>query len=328
MLAKIVMTAALLLAAADAPRFSVVNRIAGPDGGYDYLSVDSERQRLYVGREYGVMAVDLATNKVIDRLVTAKDVAAVLIIPDSPLMLSTEYDGGTVVLFNRASGAVKTRIEVGKSPDAAMYDPSSKLVFVMNADSNDATILDVKRRKAVATLPLGGKPEAGVANGHGQVFVNIEDKAEIAVVDVKSRTVTNRIKLAGCIEPAGIAYDPVSDTLISACHNGVARLVNAVTGASRGAVAIGQDADGAIFDGPHRTVWIPCKDGTLTWFRLEANGKVTAVDSMQTEPGARTAALDPKTGRLYLAAGQSTPDGKPVPGSFKILVVAPTPPPG
>ena len=326
MLAKIVMAAALLLAAADAPRFSVVDRIAGPDGGYDYISVDSELQRVYVGREYGVMAVDLATNKVIDKFVAANDVAAVLIIPDTKLMLSTEYDAGSVVLFDRTSGAVKKRIKVGKSPDAALYDASSKLVFVMNADSNDTTIIDVKRGKVVATVPLGGKPEAGVADGKGQVFINIEDTAEIAVLDVKSRTVTTRFKLPGCVEPTGIAYDPGSATLISACHNGVARLVNAGNGASRGAVAIGQNADGAIFDGPHRTVWVPCADGTLSWFRLEMNGKVTAVDSMRTEPGARTAALDPKTGRLYLASGQSTPDDKPVAGSFKILVVAPTPP--
>jgi DNA-binding beta-propeller fold protein YncE len=310
------MGAALVLAAASSPHYSVVERIPGPDGEYDYISVDGER--VYVAREHGVMVVNLATRAVTERLVEIASASAVLVIPGTNLMLTTEYDADQVVLFDRDTGAVKARIPAGKAPDGALYDPVSALAFVMNAKSNDVTLIDLTQAKAVGTLALNGKPEAGVADGHGHVFINIEDTAEIAVVDSKSRKVTKRIKLDDCVEPTGIAYDSVGATLVSACHNGIARLIDAQTGASRGAVKIGADADGALFDSERRIVWIPGDDGTLTWFRLETNGRVTVVDNVPTEPGARTAALDPKTGRIYLPAQQT-------PGTFKVLVVAPTP---
>jgi YVTN family beta-propeller protein len=312
-------------AATPQPRHAVIERIAGPDGGYDYLSIDSARQRLFVGREFGVMAVDLATKKVTEKLLAADDVAAVLIIPGTDLMLATAYDANTAILFNRTTGAVQARIATGKSPDAAFHEPSSGLVFVMNADSNDTTVIDLKAAKAVATIPMGGKPEAATADGRGFVFINIEDTAEVAVVDVASRKVIRRLKLAGCVEPTGIAYDAATGTLISACHNNVVKLTDARTGADRGSVKVGKDADGAIFDAKSRLAYIPCDDGTLTIFQLDAQAMVRVVEVVTTQPGARTAAFDPQTGRIYLAANKSTADDKEVPGTFNILVVAPAP---
>lgn len=328
MLNSLVLGAALALAAGNAPRFAVVDTIPGPDGPYDYVSVDSERQRLFVARKFGVTAVDLATKKVTRQLVGANDTSAVLMIPGTDLMLSTEYGGTTAVLFDRETGKVKNRVQVGKAPDAATYDPASRLVFVMNTKSNDTTLVKIENGKAqaVATVLLGGRPESAVADGNGLVFVNIEDGAEVAVIDSKERRVTKRLKLEGCVEPTGIAYDSASATIISACHNGVARLVDARTGKSRGAVKIGSDADGAIFDSERRIGWIPADDGTLTWFRLETTGRVTIVDNVKTEPGARTAALDAKTGRVYLPVQQKKSEDDLAPGTFRILVVAQTPP--
>src|SRR5262245_8073502 len=128
MLNSLVLGAALALAAGNVPRFAVVESIAGPDGPYDYVTVDSERQRVFVARKFGVTAVDLTTKKVTNKLVDANDTSAVLMIPGTNLMLSTEYDGTTVVLFDRATGQVKNRVVVGKAPDAAAYDPASQLV--------------------------------------------------------------------------------------------------------------------------------------------------------------------------------------------------------
>jgi hypothetical protein len=102
--------------------------------------------------------------------------------------------------------------------------------------------------------------------------------------------------------------------------------LDARTGKSRGAVKIGNDADGAIFDSERRIGWIPADDGTLTWFRLETTGRVTIVGNVETEPGARTAALDAKTGRVYLPVQQESSEDELVPGTFRILVVAQTPP--
>lgn len=307
--------------------YSVIERIAGPDGGYDYLSVDSARQRLFVGREYGVMAIDLATKTVTARLIEANDVAAVLLIPGTDLMLSTIYGADHAVVFDRATGVVKARIATGKGPDAALYEPASGLVFVMNAGSRDVTVIDVRTATAIATIPMGGKPEAAASDGQGRVYINIEDTAEVAVVDVAARKVVGRKALPGCVEPTGLAYDAGTTTLISACHNSVAKLMDARTGTDRGSVTIGRNADGAIFDARRRLAYIPCNDGTLTIFHLDEKGSARVVDVVTTQPGARTAALDPETGRVYLAASQSTVDATgesvAIPGTFNILVVAP-----
>ncbi|MEJ0039537.1 MAG: membrane dipeptidase [Gammaproteobacteria bacterium] len=317
-----------MVAAAPEARYGVVDRIPAPDGGFDYLSVDSARQRLFVGRGYGVMAVDLGSRTVINELLKADDVASVLIIPETDRMLVTAGGSNEAILMDRGTGAVQARIGTGKAPDAAFFEPASGVVFVMNSEDESATIIDLKRMRALATLPLGGKPEAGVSDGKGRAYVNIEDKAQIAVIDVAARQVVKRLALPGCVEPTGIAYDAATLTLISVCHNGVAKLIDARTGADRGSVPIGADADGAIFDPQRRLAYVPCDDGTLTLFRLDARAKPYIVAVVSTQPGARTAAVDPATGRIYLASRKTDVAGKRIPGTFNVLVVDRLPPAG
>ncbi len=314
-------------AAAKAPRYAVVDQIAGPDGRYDYASVDSAAKRLFVGRGDGVMAIDLTTRAVTPVLTPGEGVAAVLILPGTRLMLSTNGDADTAMIVDRATGRRTATIPTGTDPDGAAFDARSGIAFVMNGESRDVTLIDPVGAAALATIKVGGTPEGAVADGAGHVFVNIEDTAEIARIDIAKRKVTARYRLAGCEEPTGIAHDPVTGLLISACHNGVATLVDARTGAARGSFAIGRMADGAIFDAVRRLVYVPCDDGTLTIVALDRRGRPSPVATVNTQVGARTAALDPKTGRLYLPAHDFAPgpDGAPqrVPGTFKVLVVAP-----
>lgn len=329
---RLVATLLLLLACAGAQAgessYSVISTIPAPDGDYDYMSVDSAKQRLYVARAYGVMVVDLASGKVTPKLLdTGTWLSAVLLIPGTNSILSTVYDENRALLFDRSSGAIEARIPAGKGPDAALFEPNSKLAYVMNGESGDVSVIDTAAKKVVATVPVGGKPEAAASDGHGKVFVNIEDKADIAVLDVTSHKVIGRYALPGCEEPTGLAYDAKSGLLISACHNGKAKLIDAKSGADRGTVEIGRDADGAIFDETRRFVYIPCNDGTLTIFHLDQAGRAASIASVKTASGARTAALDEKTGRIYLPAVDTKQDaaGKEheVPGTFRILVVAP-----
>ncbi|MBL8271266.1 YncE family protein [Steroidobacter sp.] len=313
------------LAADAAAPYSVVQHIKAQDGGYDYVSVDSTAHRLYMARNDGVMTVDLQTNKVTPHFVAGNEVAAVLIIPDSSLMLSTNWASNQATLFDRHSGQIKAQIPVGKGPDAALYDPASKLVFVMNGESNDVTLVDLTKAKAVATIPVGGKPEAAASDGHGRVYLNIEDTAEIVVIDSNTHKVVTRYAMKGCEEPTGLALDAVTGLLISACHNSVAKLIEARTGADKGSATIGEGADGAIFDSVKRLVFIPSNNGTLTVLKLDANGKVQPVQQVRTHEGARTAAFDPSTDRLYLPSANFV-DGKDgereaVAGTFEVLVV-------
>jgi len=309
------------LAQSPEARYALLDRIPAPDGGFDYLSVDSARQRLFIGRSYGVAAIDLATRTVIGKLVEADDVAAVLIIPDTDRMLVTASGSNEALLINRVSGKVLNRILTGKGPDAALYDPSTGHALVMNGESNDASVVDLAAARVVATIPLGGKPESGVADGAGRVFVNIEDTAEIAVVDIRARRVLNRIPLSGCVEPTGMAFDAVTGTLISACHNRIAKLIDSRSGADRGSVSIGQDSDGVVFDALRRLVYVSCEDGTLVVFHLDPQARAHPVQVVATQAGARTLALDSVTGRVYLASRKTDANGKRIPGTFNILVV-------
>jgi len=307
--------------------YSVVDRFPGPDGGYDYISVDSAAQRVFVGREDGVMTIDLASRKVTPAFVAGEDVAAVLIIPGTPLMLSTNGDANTATLFDRNTGAVRATIPTGKEPDAAQYDERSGTLFVMNGESEDITFIDLKKAAAVATVAVGGKPEAAASDGKGRLYVNIEDKAEIAAIDIASRRLVAHFKLPQCDEPTGLAYDAASHSLISACHNHVAKVIDAGTGADKGTVAIGQGADGAIFDAERRLVYVSCMDGTLWIFPLSRDGKAGEAAKRSTAHGARTEALDVKTGRLYLPRSEyklgADGERKRVPGTFEVLVVSP-----
>lgn len=306
---------------------SVVDRFAGPDGGYDYISVDSDTQRVFVGREDGVMTIDLRSRKVTPAFVAGEDVAAVLIIPGTPLMLSTNGDANTATLFDRNTGTVQATIATGKEPDAAQYDAGTGTLFVMNGESEDITFIDLKKAAAVATVAVGGKPEAAVSDGNGRLYVNIEDKAEIAAIDIASRRLVAHYKLPQCDEPTGLAYDPQSHSLISACHNHVAKVIDAATGADRGTVAIGQGADGSIFDAQRRLAYVSCIDGTLWIFPLSHDGKAGEATKVTTAYGARTEALDAKTGHLYLprAEYKAGADGerKRVPGTFEVIVISP-----
>ncbi|HEY0412032.1 MAG TPA: hypothetical protein VGD66_02685 [Allosphingosinicella sp.] len=321
--------AAAVLAAggqAAGPGPAVVERIAGPDGGWDLLSVDPDHRRLLVARSDGVMAVDLSTGAVTARFVPGARLHAVLAIPHSHLGLATSGQTNQALIFDTATGAVRAAVPTGANPDAAIYDPRSRTIWVMNAKDGTATVIDPAGAKAVATVAIGGALELPALDGRGHLFVNVEDRNEIAEVDIARRRVVRRIPLAGCDEPTGLAYLG-SDMLVSACANGVAKLVRASTGKALGDIAIGPRPDGAFYDAARRRAYIPSGgDGTLTV--IDTSGRLPrAIARVATQTAARTGAVDPATGKVYLPAARFTPPAAPgqrpkmVPGSFEVLVV-------
>ncbi len=308
------------------PVWRVVNTLKAPEGSYDYASIDVEARQLFIGRQYGVIAVDLTTNAV-RTLIKRDDVASVLLIPGTNLMLTTNNGADTATLLNRRTGQSVAEIKTGKGPDGAFYDANSGLAFVMNGDSEDITLIDIKAGKAIGTIAAGGAPEAGASDGKGRVYINIEDRNEVLVIDVASRKPVARYPLPGCNEPTGLTYDAATGLLIPVCHNRIAKLIDAVTGADKGSISIGAGADGSLFDPKTRIGYIPCIDGTLTIYRLDEAGKATVLQTVATSDGARTAALDPVTGRLYLPAATVERDEKGeylrADKNFSVVVVGP-----
>jgi DNA-binding beta-propeller fold protein YncE len=318
---------AIAAAPGPAPNYHVVGKLAAGDGGWDILSVDPVDQRLYIGRPDGVTAIDLKTGKATDKIVPGQRVHSALVIPGTHEVVSTNGETNNALLFDGRTGKVRATIPTGKKPDAAAWDPATRTLWIMDPGSGEATVVDVKSAKVLATVPVGGSLEFATADGHGHMYVNVEDKNEVAVIDTRARKVVSRFRVAGCEGPTGIAYDAAAREILSACgENGVA-IVSATDGRQIAMLPIGKGADGAAFDARRNLALVPAgHDGNLTLIQLGAAPKV--IGQIPTAVSARTIALDPSTGRAYLPSATMSPAPagerpKPVPGSFRVLVVSP-----
>ena len=291
---------------APALAYRVQDATPSRDGSFDYVSVEQPSGHVFIGRSFGVEMLDGGRmTTVLDR----KVVASVLLIGPR-LLLTTNSGTHSTTLMDRVDRRVLADIPTGKSPDGAAWDEASGQAFVMNGGSEDITVIDVAARRAVARIELDAVPEAAVVDGAGHLFVNLEEKNEIAVIDIATRRVTARYALPGCDEPTGLAFDPLTRLLASACHNGVLKFVDSRDGRDRGQLAIGQGADASIFDPARRVGFVPCLDGTLAIYRLDELGRVTATQQLKTRPGARTAGYDSRLDRLYVAVADVERDAK------------------
>ena len=166
---------------------------------------------------------------------------------------------------------------------------------------NSATVIDAKTAKVVATIPLGGSPEfAAVDQRPGRVYCNIEDKSEVVAIDTAKHEVVARWPLAPGEEPTGIALDAAHHRLFSACHNKMMAMLDTRSGKVVATVPIGTGVDGCAFDEATQLAFASCGEGVTTIAKEETPDKLTVVQTLQTERGARTIALDPKTHRIYL----------------------------
>ena len=318
---------ALLAGAAHAAGggYHVVDRIAGPDGGWDYPFVDTVNNRVLLTRGAYVMSVDLATKAVNPTFATAQGSHAAIPVNGGAQVLITNGQTNTATIVDGKTGALLATIPTGKGPDAAVLDPASGLVLVMDHAGGDITLVDPKAMKAVGTIPVGGTLEFGAVDGAGKAFVNVEDKGELVVIDIAGRKVTARYKLAGCEGPTGLAYAPADKMLISTC-DGVADITAAATGKLVASIKIGDGADGVAFDPKQKLAFAAGgASGTMTVISI-AGGKALLVETVPTQITARTITVDDRTGRVYLPAAMRVPPVPPskrptnAPGSFQLLV--------
>jgi DNA-binding beta-propeller fold protein YncE len=296
------------------------------DARLDYASIDGVSRRLYVARGFGVTAVDLDTEQTTRQLVAGQHVHAVIPLPVGRA-LSTNGDSNTATLFDGKTGEVFAQIVTGSDPDAAVFDPSSGLVFVMDGKDHDATLIDPISGKAVGRLALGGEPEFAVVDGHGRLFVNIEDQNKVAVIDTLVRKVVGSYDLPGCKGPTALGIDTESGVLVAACANRTAIAIHAADGKVIAPhLPIDRKPDAVIFDAKNKSFYIPCgRDGTLAVISESNDGALAVRPSVSTAVGAHTGALDSKTGLLYLPTADYhltlTGGFAPADGTFRILVL-------
>jgi YVTN family beta-propeller protein len=316
-------------AAAPAPTYVAGRQIAGPDGGWDYAKVDPETRKLYVAHGDVVTEIDLANGDAVRSFGTIAKAHAVVPLPDGKLLVTSGRDN-SVRLFDTRTGQETAKIAVGNDPDAAFYDPASRHAVVMNAKGGTVSVIDIATRAIVRTITLKPGLEYGVLAGGGTLFVNNEDANEIETANLVTGKVGPAIALTGCQGPTGLAFDEKTNRLISACANGKAAVVDAKAHRLVTLLNIGAGPDAAIVDANRRLAFIPCgKDGVLDVIALDAPGGANIIATVKTEPGARTGALDPRDGSLYLPTARFSPPAtagaRPaaLPGTFHVLVISP-----
>ncbi len=297
-------------------------RIAGKwpaagTGKWDYLIADSPHHRLFVSRATHVQVFDLNSGKPVGDIENTPGVHGIALAQDMNRGFISNGKGDSVTVFNLETLATITETKIsGKDPDAIIYDAPSKRVYTFNGRSNNSTVIDAGSAREIATVALPGRPEFAVSDGTGLIFVNLEDKGQIAVIDVAKGSVQAAWSLAPCVEPTGIAMDTARHRLFSVCHNQRLIVTDSQTGKRIAELPIGKHVDAAAFDPATSLVFSSNGDSAdvSVIFAATADQYVTR-GSLATAAGSKTMALDVASHRLYVPA--MAPDG------FEILVGAP-----
>lgn len=313
-------------------QFQLAQRVKlGGEGFWDYLTYDQDAHRLFITHGDHVTVVDTKTLKPTGDIPDLSAIHGVALAPKLNRGFISNGGNNTVTIFDLNTLKKLDSVHVGDHPDAILYEPFSKHVFTFNARSHDSTVVDAAGSKVVGTIPLGGKPEFPASDGKGKVYVNIEDKSQIAEIDVNTLKVLNTWPIAPCEEPSALAFDVEHHRLFAGCHNKMMAVVDSDSGKVVTTVPIGAGVDSGRFNPKTQQVFMSCGQGVLTIIHEDSPDKYAVTQNLATVPGARTMALDKEHNVAYLVTAQrekpnpAAPNARPaiVPGSFELIVVKP-----
>ena len=324
--------AAIALAAAG-PGYHVAKTYqVGGDGGWDYLTADSDARRLYISRGTHVIVLDIDSGKNVGDIADTPGVHGIALVPELGRGFTSNGREGTVSIFDLKTLATSSKVKVGENPDAILYDPATKRVFTFNGRSQDSSAIDAASGKLLGTIKLDGKPEFAASDAKGEIFVNIEDKSELTVIDPNKLEVKAKWPLAPCTEPSGLAIDRKNRRLFVGCDNKMMAVVDADSGKVLATPAIGEGVDATRYDPETGLAFASCGEGVLTVVKEDSPGKFSVAETVPTQQGARTMALDLKTHEVFVVTAKFGPPPAPtadnphprhsiLPDSFVVLVV-------
>lgn len=307
----------------------------GPGEKWDLVTFDPVGGRVYVAHGDHVTVVDTAKGKVVGAVGAISGKAqGIAIVPGGKRGYTDDGKRGMAIAFDLRSLKPVKDIAAKPDSDALIYEPATRHVFVVNADSGSMTVIDPVADKAIGTIDIGAGLEEGVADGKGAVYVNGEEKHEIVKVDARTNKVVARWPMPGCEQPHGLAIDTQTRRLFATCVNQTMVVVDADSGATVAHLPIGRFSDGAAFDPARKLAFSSNGDGTLSVIKEKDAQHFEALATVKTELGARTMTIDPKTGRLFLVGAKVEKETPPknsgarprityVPGSLQLLYFDP-----
>lgn len=274
----------------------------GETGKWDYTDVDLSHHRLFVTRGTHVQVIDLNTRKIIGDIPSTDGVHGVAFAPELNLGFTSNGNVNSVTVFNLESLKVQQEIKIsGAKPDAILYETNSHKLYVFNGKSNDVTVIDAKSLKVLTSIKASGRPEFAASDSAGKIFFNIEDKAEINVIDVASDKIIANWTLKGCEEPTGLALDIAHSRLFSACHNKIVTVTDAKTGKHISEFPIGVHPDAVVYDADTAKVFVSNGDSaTLSIAQQNDADHYVILDNIATLKGAKTMAFDRQSKTVYL----------------------------
>ena len=322
----------LAVSSASAAGYHVLKKIIVPgDYGWDYASTDTEGRRLYVGHDQEVTVIDLDTDMIVGRVGGGEDMHGAAVDREVGRGFISESNPGSVVIFDLKTLKKIAEVPVGRDPNLIMVDHKTGRVFTADRGDRQVSAIDAKTGKTVGTVgPFDGRTEHGASDEKGHLFLNLQDKGLLLRIDTQALRLLDTWNIAPCGQPSAMDMDKRNERVFIGCRSGAFAAVDGNTGKVIATLPIGPGVDALEFDAAKGLIYVSSggEGGSLSIFHEDSPDTYSLVEKVATEPGARTLAVDHKTGRVYLPVGQYAPApagqrgrGPFVPGSFHVLVV-------
>jgi DNA-binding beta-propeller fold protein YncE len=327
-LAALIAVASCSLAAAGYHQLSRIS-VAG-DYGWDYAATDTEGRRLYIGHDKEVVVIDLDRGAVVGTVPGGPDMHGAAVAREFGRGFISESNPGSVLIFDLKTLAKIAEVPVGKDPNLIMVDHKSGRVFTADRGDQQVTAIDARNGKVAGTVgPLGGRTEHGASDEKGHIFLNLQDKGLLLRIDAQALKVLDTWSVAPCGQPSAMDMDKDRDRVFIGCRSGLFAAVDTTSGKVVATLPIGPGVDALEFDPSTKRIYVASggAGGSLSIFHEDTPDTYSLVEKVDTEAGARTLAVDHKTGRVYLPVAAFGPPpqggrgrGPMVPGSFHVLV--------
>ena len=307
---------------------------AAPGGGeyFDYLTVDASARRVYLSHGTEVKVVDADTGAVVGTIPGLKRCHGIALVNELGKGFITDGDAAKVVIFDMPSLKVTGDVKTEPDADSIIYDPASRRIFSFDGDPHSATVLDPANGTVIKVLPLGGAPEFAVADGQGMVYDNLEDANAVVAIDSRALTIKSQWPVAPAGAPTALAMDRQHRRLFSSGRNPQTLvMMDADNGRVIQSFPISAGADANVYEPETGLLFVSTREGIVHIFHEDSPDKLSEVETVKTEYGAKTMALDPRTHNLCLTtsdfaasaaptAQQPNPRRAAVPGTFRLLI--------
>jgi hypothetical protein len=334
-----VMPSATILAAPNGDTYHLLKKIplgAAPGGNesFDYVTLDATARRVYLSHGTEVKVIDADSGAVVGTISGTKKNHGIAVVQELGKGFITDGEAGKVVVFSLGSLKITHAIETKRGLDAIIYDPASKHIFAFNGMNKDMAVIDAAKETVIKTIRLPGTPEFAVTDGKGMVYDNDEDASEVVAIDSGTLATRARWSTAPAGAPTALEIDSEHRRLFSAGRKPqMLVMMNADNGQVIQSLPISAGVDCVVYDPGTHLLFVATQEGKLHIFHEDSPDKLSEVDTVITEYGAKTMAFDPKTHNLYLTTADfdtaaaptsehPNPRRLPIPGTFRLLIYA------